>query len=130
MQYIEAHVAERISLKKVSKIINLSEYYFSTLFKNEVGVEFSHYVRLIRINKAKTQLRKGKSPIKNISYDVGFKHVSNFSRTFKTNVGISPSEYRRKMMLFQWFCVLIDRRVKNKELNKTKRKHTKNSIFA
>ena len=129
IQFIEAHVAERNSIKEVTKIINLSGNYFSILFKNEVGVEFSYYVRLIKIKKAKAQLRESTLPIKSIAYDVGFRHVPNFSRAFKNNVGISPSEYRKKMMLYRWFYVLLNRKVKNKKKNKIKRKRPKNSRF-
>ena len=49
----------------------------------------------LRIQKAKELLSSTHLPLRDISEQVGYYNVSSFTRRFKLNQGITPSEYRR-----------------------------------
>ena len=93
IDYIKENYNKNISLDDVSRVVDISPYYFSKLFKEEVGEGFVEYVTNIRIEKAK-ELLKSNMPMKEICSMVGYSDPNYFSRTFKKNVGVTPTEYK------------------------------------
>ena len=93
-EYIDGHYSKDISLDDVSRIVNISPYYFSKIFKDETGVNFIEYLTGIRIEKAKELLSTAEYSMKEICVMVGYTDPNYFSRSFKKNVGVTPTEYR------------------------------------
>ncbi|MBE5882531.1 MAG: helix-turn-helix domain-containing protein [Lachnospiraceae bacterium] len=92
--YISARYNKDISLDDVSREVDISPYYFSKIFKEETGENFIEYVTNIRISKAKELLQSSDLSIKEICGEVGYADPNYFSRTFKKNVGVTPTEYK------------------------------------
>lgn len=92
--YIEKNYNKDISLDEVSRSVDISPYYFSKLFKEETGENFIEYLTNIRIEKAKKLLLYSDMSIKNICIDTGYSDPNYFSRIFKKQVGLTPTEYR------------------------------------
>lgn len=92
--YIEENYMRDISLDEVSRIVDISPYYFSKLFKEKTGQNFIEYLTNIRIEKAKKLLLQSDMNIKNICVDIGYSDPNYFSRIFKKMVGVTPTEYR------------------------------------
>ena len=96
----KAYIAERynkdISLDDVSREMDISPYYFSKLFKEETGENFIEYLTSIRINKAKQLISGTDMSMKEICTEVGYADPNYFSRIFKKNVGVTPTEYKEK----------------------------------
>ncbi len=92
--YIEENYNKDISLDEVSRKVDISPYYFSKLFKEETGVNFIDYLTNIRIEKAKKLLLYSDMNIKNICLDIGYSDPNYFSRIFKKQVGLTPTEFR------------------------------------
>jgi len=92
--YIRSHYAKDISLDEVSRKVNISPYYFSKIFKEETGENFIEYLTGIRIDKAKELLMNTEYSMKEICMMCGYSDPNYFSRSFKKNVGISPTEYK------------------------------------
>ena len=88
------HYNKDISLDDVSREVNISPYYFSKLFKDETGVNFIEYVTSIRMERAKELLGNSDKSMKEICVDIGYGDANYFSRTFKKNVGVTPTEYK------------------------------------
>lgn len=95
-QYINENIKEPLTLADVAQHIYLSPAYFSTLFKQEKGENFSSYVNRIRIKKAKVMLAKGSLTQRYIAQKIGFSDACYFSRVFKKFTGLTPGEYRQK----------------------------------
>ena len=93
-EYIKNHYNKDISLDDVSREVNISPYYFSKLFKDETGVNFIEYVTSIRMERAKELLGNSDKSMKEICVDIGYGDANYFSRTFKKNVGVTPTEYK------------------------------------
>ncbi|MCR5291730.1 MAG: response regulator [Eubacterium sp.] len=92
--YIEQNYSKDLILDDVAKELQISPYYFSKLFKKRTGVNFIEYLTNLRIEKAKNLLRNSQKSIKEICVEVGYSDANYFSRTFKKNVGVTPSEYK------------------------------------
>lgn len=92
--YINANYHKEISLDDVSREVNISPYYFSKIFKEETGKNFIEYVTEIRMEKAKELLQSSTLSMKEICGEVGYADPNYFSRTFKKNVGLTPTEYK------------------------------------
>ena len=94
MSFIEAHLANPITLEEVAAVSGYSRTYFSRLFKEIVGITFKDYLERERIELASDLLENEKMNITEISYAVGFNSFSSFWRAFKKLKGTSPREWR------------------------------------
>ncbi|MCR1951741.1 MULTISPECIES: response regulator [unclassified Clostridium] len=94
LKYIEDNYKKHISLMDVSKHIYLSHEYFSRLFKEEVGENFSTYLTIYRINKAKELIKNTDMKISQVALEVGYSNAGYFSKNYKKYTGISPEEDR------------------------------------
>lgn len=97
-KYIEENYSKDISLDDVSRIVDISPYYFSKLFKEETGENFIEYLTNVRLENAKKLLKNSDVSIKNICADTGYSDPNYFSRIFKKQMGITPSEYRERIL--------------------------------
>lgn len=94
MEYIELNYKEHISLSNISKYVYLSSEYFSRLFKEEVGENFSTYLTIYRMKKAEFLIKNTDMKISQISNEVGYTNSGYFSKTYKKYKGVSPDEDR------------------------------------
>lgn len=92
--YILNHFNSDLSLDDISRIVNISPFYFSKIFKEETGVNFIDYLTNIRIEKAKELLLSTDLSMKEICAKIGYSDPNYFSRAFKKNVGVTPTEYK------------------------------------
>lgn len=95
--YIDQNFSKDLSLDDVSRSVNISPYYFSKLFKEEAGENFIEYLTKVRIAHAKELLRDPALSIKEICILSGYSDPNYFSRIFKKQEGVTPSEYRDSM---------------------------------
>ena len=93
-EYIRNNYSRDISLDDVSRVVNISPYYFSKLFKEDTGENFIEYLTGIRMNKAKELLDSTELSMKEICSMIGYSDPNYFSRSFKKNVGVTPTEYK------------------------------------
>lgn len=96
--YIQEHYSEPVKLETIAEYVNFSPKYFSTIFKRSCGVSFSEYLTNVRIEKAKEKLRTTNASVKEIAIGVGYPDIHHFSKVFRKNVNIKPTDYRK---LFQ-----------------------------
>ncbi len=94
IDYIHKHyVEELIDVKKLSDICCISYDYLRKLFKRFYGVSPIKYINGLKINRAKELLSSGFYSVSEVALSSGFSDLSHFSRFFKQNVGVLPSEY-------------------------------------
>ncbi len=94
-RYVLAHFNENINRDKMAEMVNLSPGYFSNLFRSEVSMSFSDYLIQVRVENAKTLLRRFDLSVEAISKKCGFNSLAHFSRTFKDRCGLSPLKFRK-----------------------------------
>jgi len=97
MKFIDRNFHDSsLSLLTVSGSAGLSLWYLSRSFPLHVGIGYRDYLRLIRLRQAAKLLTTTPICIKGIASSVGYKHLSDFYRHFKTEYKSSPAEFRRK----------------------------------
>ena len=94
IKYISKNYQNELNLEIVSNQIGYSQFYFSKLFKKQMGMTIHQYINEYRINKAKDLLAYSKLSINSIATNVGFKNTLTFIRNFEKIVHMTPSEYR------------------------------------
>jgi len=96
IEYIMQHFQEKIQMKTMLEISNMSSTAFSVLFKRTYNMTFSDYVLKLRLGYACSLLIENNRGIAQISLDAGFENLSNFNRLFKRAKAITPKEFRKK----------------------------------
>lgn len=92
--YIEAHSAEKFSLRAIAEALFVNGSYLLRVFKANTGHTLLAYHNSVRCERAKRLLMNEAMPISQIGDEVGFASSAHFSHVFKKVVGVTPSEYR------------------------------------
>ncbi|WP_263705642.1 ABC transporter substrate-binding protein [Shouchella tritolerans] len=98
-QYIEENPHARISLKTLAGLSGLHPSYLSEKFAQQTGKSVSQYAADVKLTEAKRLIQTTTLPLKDIAHRIGYDDEFYFSRKFKKEVGLSPSQYREKKML-------------------------------
>ena len=85
-----------ITIDDVATHAGFSTDYFNRIFFAHTGFNIMEYVRFSRLKKAAKLLRVTNNDILDIALDCGYEAHESFSRAFKNQYGMSPSEYRKK----------------------------------
>lgn len=98
VDYLYSHYdSPSLSLEMIASENNVSISYASKLVKDETGESFSNLLQSLRMNKFKGLLMSTNKPIKELVLEVGYYDVSNFTRKFRQENGLTPGQYRKKM---------------------------------
>lgn len=92
--YIKGHLDESFALKDVADAVELSPYYASRIFKDDMGMTIMDYATMARMNEAKYMLTDPTLHIEDVAGRLGYADPSYFGRVFKKTVGMSPRQYR------------------------------------
>jgi AraC-like DNA-binding protein len=95
--YLQEYYTDSFSLSRVAEYSCMSQFYFSRVFTNVFGESPNTFVTRLRIEKAKKMLITKNLSISEICAEVGYSSVGSFSSLFSEKVGMSPSQYRRKL---------------------------------
>ena len=95
-RFIWKNYSRKISLKEIADAAGLSPPYFSTVFREEMGIHLSHYLNRLRVAKAAAKLVDTGQSINRIAETCGFEDQSWFSKVFKSHTGMSPGKYREQ----------------------------------
>ncbi|HAF99590.1 AraC family transcriptional regulator [Paenibacillus lactis] len=96
-QYVKDHLHEEITLEQMAGTLHLHPNYFIKYFKRHFGITPQKYLSVKRMERAKLLLRTTSLSIKEIADATGFESANYFSKTFRKEVGYSPSEYRNNI---------------------------------
>jgi len=97
MVYIHEHYMESISLGDAARHVNMSKEYLARCFRQEMGITFITYLNRYRVNQARALLEKGELNLTEIALETGFSSSAYFSRVFRQETGMSPTEYQRSV---------------------------------
>ena len=91
IEFISANLGKDLSIDYLADHFYMSKYHMMRIFKNETGYSIHQYISEKRILKAKSLIMAG-TPATNACIDCGFRDYSTFSRAFKNQLGVLPSE--------------------------------------
>lgn len=90
IEYIEMHLADKISYDRAAQIACCSTYHFQRMFSYIAGVTLSEYIRRRRLTLAAFELQTGKVKVIDTAIKYGYESPEAFSRAFKKMHGIMP----------------------------------------
>lgn len=96
LEWLEGHYKEPLRLEQMASELHLSSYHLSHLFKACTGSSISDYVTAKKMQQAILLLTTSELSIARIGEEVGITNSSYFCKLFKTELGITPYQYRKQ----------------------------------
>lgn len=97
LQYIASHVYDKLSVEIVAKEVNVSASHLTALFHRQMQISPGEFIRRVKLEESKNLIREGKMNFTQIAMALNYSTIHHFSRQFKDNFGISPSEYAKSI---------------------------------
>jgi AraC-like DNA-binding protein len=94
LNWIEAHLADELSVVDAAAVAHVSPAAFGRFFQREVGKSFTAYVNDARCGWAALRLIQSPEPIAQIAQACGFPTLSNFGEQFRRRYGVAPRDFR------------------------------------
>ncbi|MDY5930798.1 MAG: AraC family transcriptional regulator [Candidatus Ornithospirochaeta sp.] len=95
MNYMNMHFKEKLRVEEIANIAMVSKDHLSHIFSKTTGKSIKQYLIDLRINHAKFLLSETEKSISEIAEDCGYEDMNFFSRQFRNEEEISPSEFRK-----------------------------------
>jgi AraC family transcriptional regulator of arabinose operon len=99
VQYIKAHLTEKLNIDSLSDMAYMSKSSFFRAFRQEMGISPVDFIIRERIGLAKQFLLNPYCNIADACFKTGFNNLNYFSRAFKKVEGTTPSLYRSKVRM-------------------------------
>ena len=94
-RYIRAHIHESLDRERLASVAGFSIPHFHRVFRAHVGESAISYIRRLRMTRAGQKLRMGAVDITEVALVAGYDSHAAFSKAFKQQFGLSPSEFRQ-----------------------------------
>jgi AraC family transcriptional regulator len=94
-QYIREHLDEPLNREVLAAIAGFSVPHFHRIFTACMGENITHHIRRVRMERAGRKLRMGAVDITEVALAAGYDTHAAFSKAFKQQFGLSPSEFRQ-----------------------------------
>ena len=94
MAYLAEHYADKIRISEIADEMDINRSYLSNSFRKMTGSSPSDYLMKLRMEKARSLLKKTNYPIGQIAGEVGYSDALAFSRQFKRYFGQNPRQFR------------------------------------
>ncbi len=95
IDYLDAHLPERVDLAYLSELAGLSPSHFSRAFKASTGMAPYRWQLDARIRRAQAQLIDTDASLDQVAEATGFADAVHFGRTFRKLTGVAPAAWRR-----------------------------------
>ena len=96
VDYIEEHLKDDLPTELIAREAYFSMWHFQRVFGAIVGLGVKEYVRKRRLTLAMTELAQTKRRVIDIALDYQFESHESFTRSFKANFGLTPTECRKR----------------------------------
>lgn len=97
-RYIAENIDQPLQRKDIADHVYLNQDYLAKLFKKETGLALTDYIVEERMKLARKMLGNSGTPIGTIASAVGYSSFSYFSKSFKNQFGVTPYEFREKVL--------------------------------
>jgi AraC-like DNA-binding protein len=98
INHVDFNLGEALSVKFLANRFRVSPGNLSAQFRREKGMTLTGYINAKRLERAKSMLHGSGLYVQEIAERCGFLNINYFSRLFKQQFGVSPMEFRKKMV--------------------------------
>lgn len=102
MDYIYKHMTSRITINDLAQYTQHSPTYLSNIFKKEMGIPISDYIRTKKIESAQNMLKYSDFSMSDIANYLAFSSQSHFIQAFEKQVGMTPKKYKNQYYRKHW----------------------------
>lgn len=93
--YINENIFTALTIEEICQQFSISRSSLQTLFKNNLNIAPKQYISDLKLNKSKVLIKESVYTISEISNKLGFASIHYFSRKFKQQFGITPTDYAK-----------------------------------
>lgn len=97
LRYVAAHVYDKLTVESVAREVGVSASHLTALFHRQMHISPGEYIRRVKLEESKCLIRDGKMNFSQIAAALKYSTIHHFSRQFKDNFGVSPSEYAKSI---------------------------------
>ncbi len=97
MQYVDAHLCEKITLEQIANTVQRTPIHISRIFKKQTGENLMQYINRKKMDHAAKLMELSHLKIKDIAEAVGMKDQLYFNKVFRRFYQESPRTYRSKL---------------------------------
>ncbi len=97
--YIQTNVYQSISVNQIAEDLKISPEHLSRIFKHETEMSVIEYIKKVKVKEAKFLLKYTSNTLVEISEKLAFSSQSHFNSVFKSEMGLTPKQYRDKVKI-------------------------------
>ncbi|WP_243896051.1 helix-turn-helix domain-containing protein [Paenibacillus sp. F411] len=94
-QLVQSRFEENLTLEAIADLMNFNANYLSRVFKKEVGMSFSEYMAITKLEMAKHLLTTSDLKVQEVAEKLHYQSTTAFIRYFRKMEGMTPSSYRK-----------------------------------
>ncbi len=94
IQFINEYFCTDITLDSISKHVGYGRCYFSSIFKQYMGMSIWDYISIKRIEKALSLIKTTDKNLLDIAEECGFNNSANFNKIFKKYTNLTPRDFK------------------------------------
>jgi purine nucleosidase len=91
--FLKDNVEANVTLDQLSDHLRINKFHLINIFKQVENTTPMQYYRFLKITRAAALLESGHLPVKQVAYLLGYSSVQSFTRVFKKEMGLSPTDY-------------------------------------
>lgn len=99
IEYIDANYKDIDSIEEIADKHFITKYHLCRLFKNATDISLIKYINTVKVHKACILLDRSDMNVTEIAFETGFNSSMYFCKTFKSLMGMTPSEYKKRTFL-------------------------------
>lgn len=99
IKYLEENVYSDVTLDDICNNFFIRKSHLSVVFKQYTGKSPMHYFKQLKIEQSKKLLREENLSVSRICEMLGYSGIHNFTRSFKSATGFTPTGYRKSVLL-------------------------------
>ncbi|KRE90953.1 AraC family transcriptional regulator [Frateuria sp. Soil773] len=96
LDYLHAHLADRLTLEQLAATAGLSPFHFLRQFRRQYGVTPQQMLMAVRLSEAKRRLAAGEAPAQ-VAAAAGLADQAHLTRAFARRYGVTPARYQRQL---------------------------------
>ena len=96
VEHLRSHYTQPLSLDELSRKLNYTPQYISSLFHKDTGMSLQEFLQRVRIEEACRLMEQGELQTARVAQSVGYGDAKHFARVFRRIKGVSPRAFRSR----------------------------------
>jgi len=98
MEWMRTHAAEALTVPRIARQAGMSASHFAHCFTELARISPMRYLKRVRLEQAQTLLLGSRARASEVAHLVGYRSPSHFTRDFKAQFGVPPSQFAREFL--------------------------------